>query len=207
MKSGTTINDIDVVICCTGYQLNFEFFDSDIKEIMEFDERFKCSLPIILYHGTFRPELPTLAFIENPLQIPGYSRELQARYACYVFSGLLPPPNINDPVVAQYLEEERAMRSHIPLNAFRVHEDIIGFCDALAKDIGALPDFARLKTEDPPLYELLVNGPFHQDHYNLQGFGTDPVAARKNIEAASCFLEEMAREACDKYSYISSKSS
>ena len=32
MKSGATISDIDAVICCTGYQLNFEFFDSDIKE-------------------------------------------------------------------------------------------------------------------------------------------------------------------------------
>ena len=97
------------------------------------------------------------------------------------------------------------MLSVKPLNAFRVHEGIIGFCDALAKDIGALTDFALLKMEDLSLYELLVNGPFHQDHYNLQGFGIDPVAARKNTEAATLFLEEMAREACD--TYISSKSS
>lgn len=202
LTTGETINDIDAVISCTGYQLDFEFFDQSIREVLEYDESFKCSLPIVLYRGTFRPELPTLAFIENPLQIPGYSRELQARYACYVFSGQLPPPNVTDPEVAGYLEEERAMRTLKPFNAFRVHADIVGFCDALAKDIGALPDFEHLKTSDQALYELLINYPFHQDHYNLHGFGTDPVAARRSIEEAALFLKTRARETCEKFKRV-----
>lgn len=204
MRSGTSVKNIHSVISCTGYKLEYEYFDPEIKEKLEFEHRFSHSLSIILYRGTFRQEIPNLAFIENPNYVTGFYRELQARYASYVFSSRLPHPDIRNPMVSQYMEEERSMRTLDHFDGFRAHFDHIGYSDALANDIGALPDFEKLRTEDPELHNMLVYGPFHQDHYNLQGFGTDPAAARRSIEETTRFIEERARVEREKFNLKSS---
>ena len=81
------IDNIDAVICCTGNKLSYKFVEKEVKTILEYEDRYSRTLPKILYIGTVRPELPNLAFIENPMTITGYYRELQVRYACYLFSG------------------------------------------------------------------------------------------------------------------------
>ena len=136
------------------------------------------------------------------MTITGYYRELQVRYACYLFSGRMTHPDINDPLVSKYLNEEREMRAFSGVDRFRSLFDFMGFSDTIAQKIGALPDLERLQTENPALYALLVDGPFNQDHYNLQSFGTDPMAARRNVEAATRFIEERAREACTHFNVI-----
>ena len=71
LKSDLQIDDSDAVICCTGYKLSYEFFEKEVKSILEYEDRFSQSLPINLYLGTVRPELPNFAFIENPMTITG----------------------------------------------------------------------------------------------------------------------------------------
>ena len=66
------------------------------------------------------------------------------------------------------------MRAFSGVDRFRAHFDFMGFTDAIAKEIGALPDFERLQTEDPALYALLVDGPFNQDHFQPAGLRHRP---------------------------------
>ena len=40
LKSGLQIDNIDAVICCTGYKLSYEFFEDEVKSILEYEDRY-----------------------------------------------------------------------------------------------------------------------------------------------------------------------
>ena len=71
-----------------------------------------------------------------------------------------------------YLEEERLLRSlewskrpNFP------HGDYVGLADSLAEEIGVLPMWDALRTEDAVLHDALWNGPLIPAHYGLLGPG------------------------------------
>lgn len=62
------------------------------------------------------------------------------------------------------------------------HGDYVGFCEDLAKQIGAQPDLEKIKIEDPDLYQKLWTGPLTPEHYRLTGFGSNPESAQRAIQ-------------------------
>jgi dimethylaniline monooxygenase (N-oxide forming) len=71
--------------------------------------------------------------------------ELQARWTCAVLSGQLAPPSL----AAQRtgLAQARAVRTRLPRPQFP-YADYVGLADAIALELGVLPDLEEL-WEDP----------------------------------------------------------
>lgn len=91
-EDGTQLNDLDVVIFCTGYKIGFKFIDHSILPVSD--------NKVELYKYVFPPNLakPTLAVLGciQPLGAIFPISELQARWATRVFCGKtsLPPKSI-----------------------------------------------------------------------------------------------------------------
>ena len=91
-EDGTQVNDLDVVIFCTGYKKGFKFIDHSILPVSD--------NKVELYKYMFPPNLakPTLAVLGciQPLGAIFPISELQARWATRVFCGKtsLPPKSI-----------------------------------------------------------------------------------------------------------------
>ena len=87
------------------------------------------------------------------------------------FSGKTQLPSIEE--MEKGVEQEKNIRDleakpQFSHNYFRL-------CDEIAAQIRVLPDFATLMTEDPNLYEMLMNGPFTVACYRLFGFGSNRI--------------------------------
>lgn len=171
--------EVDSIIYCTGYHSDLSFLSSEIKEKIEYESEDTLQ-PTILYKNVFHPDLPHLAFVGiGRFGINFPISELQARWACMVFSGKIPLP-AND-VMKEGLKCEQAIRARTPRPQFA--RSALSFCDELAEQIGVLPDFNVLKKENPLLYKKLWEGPFTSTSYRLVGFGKNPVFALKAIDA------------------------
>jgi len=170
---------VDSIIYCTGYHSDLSFLNSEIIEKIEYKPEDTLQ-PIILYKNVFHPDLPHLAFVGiGRFGINFPISELQARWACMVFSGKIPLP-AND-VMKEGLKCEQAIRARNPRPQFA--RSALTLCDELADQIGVLPDFNLLKKENPHLYKKLWEGPFTSASYRLVGFGKNPVFASKEIDA------------------------
>lgn len=166
--------DFDVVISATGYLPGLHFIGELLKSV-EFDPN-DLLQPTILHECVWRPELPALAFV-GMYRGPYFAAiELQARWACGVFSGRLSPP-VEEEVRAG-LEAERRVRNQVPRPQFP-HGDYVGMTERLAKLVGVHP--TDLLAEDNPLQKLLVDGPLLPFHYRLVGFGAKPQMAETAI--------------------------
>jgi len=81
--------DFDAIVFGTGYDLDLPFVSDEIRQTLDLDAQH-----IDLYHYTFHPELPGLAFLGlYEMAGPYYPvLELQARWVAYTFSGAVPSP-------------------------------------------------------------------------------------------------------------------
>jgi dimethylaniline monooxygenase (N-oxide forming) len=169
---------IDSIIYCTGYRTELPFFNHEILKALEFlpEDKFQ---PLLLHKTVFPKNLSGLAFV-GMYRGPFFgAMELQARWACMAFSGKIPLPS--QPEIEQGIIEEQKIREMQPRPQFP-HGDYVGFCEDLAKQIGVAPDLAKIETEDPKLFQKLVNGPFTVASYRLHGYGNDPQCALHLIE-------------------------
>ncbi|GBB84739.1 hypothetical protein RclHR1_11300008 [Rhizophagus clarus] len=116
--------------------------------------------------------------------------ELQARWACMVFSGKISLPEYE--VMLKGLEEERKIRNKKPRPQFP-HGDYINFADDIAKEIKVLPDFDELRRNNPHVYELFLEGPMVGSNYRYSGFGSNPELAVKLSEKARKALEQQSK--------------
>lgn len=182
-EDGSSI-EVNAVIFCTGYRTKLPFFSDDILAKLDF-QKDDPLMPLALHHTIFHPEFPNGAFIgENRFGMFGPPIELQARLATLALSGKIPYPSEIE--MRQGIADEKASVAHRPQFA---HDNVIRFCDDLAKIIGVLPDFEKLKTEDPSLWEKLMNGPFTTASYRLVGPGSKPDQARKTLDEISALVK------------------
>jgi dimethylaniline monooxygenase (N-oxide forming) len=169
---------VDSIIYCTGYHTQIPFFDAAIQQKLKFSEE-SLTYPLITHKTVFHPELPNMAFV-------GMSRfpiffglmELQARWASMVFSRVVQPPTKE--AMERGLCETKELRSLEMQPQFDYSYFQIG--DELARQIGVIPDFDRLKQEDLKLWEKVWKGPFHCASFRLEGPGRE--AAVKAISEA-----------------------
>ena len=103
--------------------------------------------------------------------------ELQARWACGVFSGRLPAPSVDE--LREGLDQERCVRHSTPRPQFP-HGDYVSMADDLARLVGVLPVTA-LADEAHPLHDLLHRGPLLPFHYRLEGVGAVPDVAEAAV--------------------------
>lgn len=153
---------VDHIVCCTGYQLRFPFFD---ESWLKLDEH-----GVALYKHVFHPEQPSLAFIGMcTVAGPVFPlAEMQARWIARVFSGQtrLPSPAH----MRREIDRRRNRLIHLGADPMRVQP--AEYLDELAGLIGARPSLLR----HPGLIRSLLTGPFIASRYRLDGPGRWPGA-------------------------------
>lgn len=158
--------DFDAVILATGYRLELPFLPEPLQQAIELKSE-DWLQPAILHECVWRPELPNLAFVGLYRGPYFAAMELQARWACGVFSGRLPLPSKAE--LEAGLEAERSVRGQQPRPQFP-HGDYVSMTEALARRVGVHPG-EILASESHPLRQLLYDGPLLPFHYRLVGFG------------------------------------
>jgi dimethylaniline monooxygenase (N-oxide forming) len=166
----------DILIFCTGYFVNFDFFDEKVKKIIDFDEN-DDFLPFPLLKSTFHPDIPTVAFLIG-CKFDIHPMELQARWATLVFSNKIQPPS-RDQMIQGVLAErviKKTRKFQFP------YFDSWDFSELIAEEIGALPNLEEIKNRDPELFEAIWKGPYLAAHYRLNGIGSNYEIAVKTIK-------------------------
>jgi dimethylaniline monooxygenase (N-oxide forming) len=176
--SDESTEKFDAVILATGYRLDLPFFNKTELEALEYEPE-DWLQPVILHGTVWR--LPQVAFV-GLYRGPYFAvMELQARWACGVFSGRLPNPNKAE--MEAGLAAERLVRSARPRPQFP-HGDYVGMAEELARLVGVHPG-KLIEESEHPLRELLHEGPLLPFHYRLLGFGAKPKLAEDAIRAAA----------------------
>lgn len=168
LEDGRSINDFDVVIFCTGYERDLSFLP----------EQLRLKPTTTLYEDTFPIDAKNLAYIG---MYPGARGavfplvELQARYACGVFSGRLKLPSI------ETMKEEIA---NTPKD-----RDEIKFSTSLAQKLEVIP---QLNSYHWSIRRMLL-GAYTPARFRLEGFHSDSKAALKSIEETECYRRRLLR--------------
>ena len=174
-----TRKEVDAILCATGFHYEIPFLDEDLLRHLEFD----CEdqqLPVILYKSVFSPGLPNMAFVGANRRWRFVFAELEARWACLMFSGRVPTPSEEE--FAEELAKQRALRDLHPRPQF-VGKGIVENADELAQLCGVHPLRGELVfPEDKELQDWLVNGPLLPAHFRLRGPFAKPGLARDMIQ-------------------------
>lgn len=115
--------------------------------------------------------------------------ELQARWACMVFSNLVEAPSPAS--MARGISLEQAIRAQRPRPQFP-HGNYVELAEDLAKEIGVMPAFDELKKYDPSLYQILYRDPLIPAHYRISGPRSNIKVAKEIINDLHSFLQENA---------------
>ncbi|GBL98918.1 Dimethylaniline monooxygenase [N-oxide-forming] 2 [Araneus ventricosus] len=164
-EGDSEVTKADVVIMATGYTWKFPFLEEDI--ISEKENKinlYKCMFPINLSY-------PTLAIIGFVLPFgPGFPvGELQCRWVTQVLAG-----KCNLPSKEEMIKDinERYMKNvarYAPSEKMSIRVDYIKYCDDIASQFGAKPDFLKILLTDTRLFFHLIFGPSLPYQYRLQG--------------------------------------
>ncbi|WP_250462955.1 flavin-containing monooxygenase [Microbulbifer litoralis] len=152
--------EIDAIVFCTGYKLEFPFFDRSIDNIRD------------LYKQIFIPEVgDSLAFVgfARPQQggIPAIA-EMQSRYLAKLYSGKssLPPISEQKNVIKHDTEHWRREYKITPDVA-----SLVNYChymDSMAKLVGCMPRIPSA-LENFRLRVKLLHGPQFSAQYRISG--------------------------------------
>nr|XP_002736813.1 PREDICTED: dimethylaniline monooxygenase [N-oxide-forming] 4-like [Saccoglossus kowalevskii] len=158
---GSVIDDVDVIILATGYEISYPIID----ETLIFDETEKLNLyryilPLGLKHNTLMIIGILLKFIPTTFNV----LELQSRWSARLLSGRLNLPNMKT-MVNDIHTRPRVGRLYDPLLCTSYQDDI-------ARDIGVLPTLWNLLFPDPRLIYEYYMGPAIGAWYRLRGPAT-----------------------------------
>eukprot|EP01132_Coremiostelium_polycephalum_P007801 gene7801-9601_t len=162
-------DEVDHIINCTGYQLRLDFFDQDILDELYFQPT-DLLQPVLLHRSVWAPTLHNMGFVGIFKGVFLPCVELQARWVCQVFAGVTPLPTDLS------IEKEKSLRSSSKGKPQFPHGNYVDFCDYIAKEIGALPNFDELQKEDTQLYHQVWNNLLSPSSYRLHD---KPLIAKK----------------------------
>lgn len=168
---GTT-ETVDAILFGTGFELNLPFLSKEIRDKLAIDDRHAD-----LFHFTFHPDLPNLAFT-GMMELSGPYfpvLELQARWIAYTWSGHLPaiPREQMEAGITQYRAQRGGPRM-VPM-----HYAAITF----ARAAGVEPDLHRW----PQLARALLFGPLSPVTFRLSGRDNLSTAPDRIVEDAQAF--------------------
>lgn len=164
------------MVMATGYRLDLPFLPATLHKIIDFEPD-DWLQPAILHECVWHPELLGLAFVGLYRGPYFAAMELQARWACGVFSGRLPYPTKDE--TESGLQAERDIRNKQPRSQFP-HGDYVSMVEALAHRVGVHPQ-SILEDKTHHLHKLLYDGPLLPFHYRLTGFSSKPEIAEQAI--------------------------
>lgn len=165
LDTGTAV-PCDAIVWCTGYRPELPWWSAGARTTLGIDLADPLQ-PLLLHGCTFHPDLPAMAFV-GLYRGPYFGViELQARWACAVLSGQLPPPAPER--LRAGMRRELAIRRLRPRPQFP-HGDYVGLADSIARELGVLPDI-----------EALWDDPVIPAHYRLRGRGRKPALAGREI--------------------------
>jgi cation diffusion facilitator CzcD-associated flavoprotein CzcO len=164
--------DFDAIIFATGYELSLPFLSVDIRQALGAD-----ATHIDLFHFTFHPELPGLAFLGMYDQSGPYFPvlELQARWIAYLWAGVSRQPSAED--MAEGVRAYRAKRGLPQKQA--MHNLAVLF----ARNAGVEPSLDA----HPDLKRALLFGPLSPASFRLTGPDKLPDAAERVRQDAAEF--------------------
>ncbi|KAL3779630.1 hypothetical protein ACHAW5_000596 [Stephanodiscus triporus] len=122
------LDDIDHIICCTGFAPNFGLLSPGILSSINYDPEDSFA-PVTLAWDTFHPSLPNLAFCGMYRGPYMGIVELQARLAAGVMSGRI---SLERKQIQSAVKASEAIRNAIPRAQFP-HFDYTGFMDTLSQ--------------------------------------------------------------------------
>lgn len=177
LLDGSTLS-VDEIIFSTGYSTEVPFFNADMQKKLEFESDHAFQ-PFIL-HNIFHDQFPNLAFIGMARYTIFFGIiEMQARLACLTLSKKIDAPSRD--AIQEGMKISRKMRMN-KIKSQNCYNNHVAVCENLANQIGVLPNFSHVQTENPDLYDKLINGPFTTASYRLFGFGNNQEIALKMID-------------------------
>ncbi|GFS52772.1 dimethylaniline monooxygenase 2 [Nephila pilipes] len=164
-EGDSEVTQVDVVIMATGYTWKFPFLEEGL--LIQEENR------VNLYKCMFPPHLPhaTLIFIGFFLPFgPGFPPgELQCRWAAQVLAGNCKLPSQELMHNDTRKRHEKNLKRYIPTDKISIRVNMIQYCDDIASQFGAKPNFLKILLTDPRLFSKLIFGPFLSYQFRLQG--------------------------------------
>ncbi|EAL62478.1 hypothetical protein DDB_G0289931 [Dictyostelium discoideum AX4] len=184
-----TEDNIDFVILCNGYQPDLSFFDETILNSIDYLPS-DSKRPLCLYKNIFAPNSKNIAFISFFRSLFVAEVELMSRMITMIFSSKIPYPTEFEIKNGFINRGNNNINNNNDPPYFLVAGSTV-LCDQIAKEIGVLPDFKKLKQSDPKLYDQLWNGYFTPATYRLVGNGSNPKVAKEMIEKVNKIYDKL----------------
>ncbi len=141
LSNGTSIEDVDVVIFGTGYDVPLHFLSDAVQQTLAFDSADHVK-PHLAHHTTFHPGLPNFALVGIIRGALFGIMEAQARWAAAVFSGRVAVPSTED--MLEGIEADRRIREARPRPNLP-HADYVGLMDDIYGYIGVQAEAEALE--------------------------------------------------------------
>jgi len=175
---GTTFDNVDVVVLCTGYRISFPFLEKHVEKSV-------CAIRPVLFKHMIEPSIGLgLTFVgfcrPGVGSIPPLA-EMQSRYLALLLSRKKRlPPQLD--MIRTIQEDDLVTTSQYPRDARRIGSlcDFLRLLDSLASLIGCEAPYFNL-FRPIETYKVLV-GPITGSQFRLQGPGAMPKIARRALK-------------------------
>jgi dimethylaniline monooxygenase (N-oxide forming) len=174
----------DAIVFCTGYKVEFEFFERDISDLL---------LPVNkLWNNCVSLEFQShllLVGFSRPQQINLVSvAEMQARLAALLIAGIKQLPSKAE-LLQSIRRDQQWMRTyyHERYSKNPALIDFLYYMDSVAKFVGCAVPLGRAFFRDPYLWLKLMFAPLNGAHYRLVGPGSQWRVAAQTVKQTPQF--------------------
>jgi dimethylaniline monooxygenase (N-oxide forming) len=147
----------DVIVLCTGYDLNLDILDKPIIDLLKYENEINFRFQLLAYKYTFNPNVDNLAFVNKIEGLSIIGDELQAKYISLVFSGKieLDKSKMNKEIkkLKEMMSSREQRKAQYPYGGSNE------VCKNLAIEMSCDEqlNIDHLKSSDPEVYEVLAN--------------------------------------------------
>ncbi|KAK2735802.1 hypothetical protein FQN55_001984 [Onygenales sp. PD_40] len=189
LTNGTALN-VDVVICCTGYHIDFPYLPAETWHVQN-NPILKSSNTMDLYQLVASPRFSNIFFI-GFIELPGPLipvAEVQARWATGILTGRVELPSVDEMNEWVKKFQEGLAKSMVPSDRHTLAVHYLPYCDSLLSSLGATPTFPRLFsqlfTSNPfrafSILKAVYFGMNSPAQYRLFGHGAKPELASETL--------------------------
>ena len=154
LANGQTL-EVDILLVGIGYMVNYDYLDEKIQKFLDYNPLNRIRPLDLDLSYVYNRKLKNMAFIgTQPAPTQWASNFLQVMVA---FQYLKNQDNYDE--IYKRLDE---YKSNVNYN------DMTGYLDLMAKEIGWMPNLAFIEKNDKELFDYVMNGPYLIQHFSLQ---------------------------------------